>query len=143
MILYLDSSALVKLYVAEPHSTLVREAVRDAALCCSHLIAYAEVRAALARALRLGRETAAGLQLHKQEFDRAWSCLDVVLPDAALVRRAGELAEQCGLRGYDSVHLAAAESVAGRLGPTVEFVLAVFDVELAAGARTLGLRVLE
>lgn len=111
MILYLDSSALVKLYVAEPGSETVRAAAGRAALCCTHLIAYAEVRAALARALRLGRETTAGLARHKAEFDRAWARFDVILPHVALVRRAGDLAEQYALRGYDSVHLAAAESV--------------------------------
>ncbi len=143
MILYLDSSALVKLYVAEPHSEEVRDAAQSAALCCSHLIAYAEVRAALAKAHRVGRESTSGLHLHRKEFDEAWSRFDVVLPDAALVRRAGDLAERFALRGYDSVHLAAVEAVANRLGPTVEFVLAAFDVALAAGARKLGLRVLE
>ncbi|MBI5014695.1 MAG: hypothetical protein HZB55_04295 [Deltaproteobacteria bacterium] len=42
MILYLDSSAIVKLYVDEPYAGIVRAAVAEAAACCSPLIAYAE-----------------------------------------------------------------------------------------------------
>lgn len=69
MILYLDSSAIVKLYVAEPHAALVRAAMEEATACCTHLIAYAEVRASLAKAVRQERETLEDFALHKREFD--------------------------------------------------------------------------
>lgn len=49
--LYLDSSALVKLYVADPESTRVRQLVQEAPVCATSAIAYAEIRAAVARRL--------------------------------------------------------------------------------------------
>lgn len=53
MILYLDTSALVKLYVQEAHSDKVRAAATSAAAINTHVIAYAEACATFAR---LGRE---------------------------------------------------------------------------------------
>jgi predicted nucleic acid-binding protein len=58
-----------------------------------------------------------------------------------LVRRAGDLAERFGLRGYDSVHLAAAEAVWREL-PGVEFRVVVFDEKLTAAARAMGIPVI-
>ena len=51
----------------------------------------------------------------------------------ALARRAGDLAEQHGLRGYDAVHLASAEAVAD---PDTVFVAA--DARLLDAAGALG-----
>jgi predicted nucleic acid-binding protein len=39
MIRYLDTSALLKLYVAEPEAQRVRESVSTTAFACMHLIA--------------------------------------------------------------------------------------------------------
>lgn len=139
MILYLDSSALVKLFVQEEGSQEVLDAVGRARDCYTHLIAYAEVRVALARAVRMGRATPDQLELHKSELVEIWQALGVVIPDEALIRQAGDLAERFALRGYDSVHLAAAHALAGRLGPAAEFVFAAFDGALLMAARSLGL----
>ena len=54
MILYLDATALIKLYVAEPGSGPLRQAVKNAAAVYSVDINYLEVRAAFAEAARLG-----------------------------------------------------------------------------------------
>ena len=48
MILYLDTSAFLKLYLEESRSDAVRGLVARAAAIYTHLIAYAEMRAALA-----------------------------------------------------------------------------------------------
>jgi predicted nucleic acid-binding protein len=44
-------------------------------------------------------------------FDSLFEGIDLVELDDALARRAGELAEVRQLRGYDAVHLAAADRV--------------------------------
>jgi predicted nucleic acid-binding protein len=139
MILYLDSSALVKLYIAEPGSDLVSASIAEATATYTHLIAYVEVRAAFAKALRVGLETAEGLVGHKREFETTWQQLDVVLPDETTVRRAGDLAEQFGLRGYDSVHLSAAESIWRQTDPGADFRFCAFDRALTDAARSIGL----
>ena len=56
MILYLDTSALVKLYVEEPLSQELTVAVAEAV--ATSLIAYTESRAAFARARREARLSA-------------------------------------------------------------------------------------
>jgi predicted nucleic acid-binding protein len=52
VILYLDTSALVKIYVEETKSTVVRENVQHAEGLATSRIAYAEARAAFARRRR-------------------------------------------------------------------------------------------
>jgi hypothetical protein len=58
----------------------------------------------------------------------------------ASIRRAGNLAQQFGLRGYDSVQLAAAELTQTVLRAPVTF--ASFDNNLNDAARTNGLNLL-
>jgi predicted nucleic acid-binding protein len=72
-------------------------------------LVYPEGRAALAQAHRLGRLTARQLRAVVTEFDSRYEEFDLVEVDDALARHAGQLAEARGLRGYDAVHLAAAD----------------------------------
>jgi uncharacterized protein len=139
VILYLDSSALVKLYVAEPESEQVRKLIGHAEATCTHLLAYAEICAAFGRAHRMGRAPAEALPVLLQDFERDWDNMDIVGVNAALVRRAGQLAVNFGLRGYDSVHLAAAETLAREVGSPNQFRFIAFDTALAAAGATLGL----
>jgi predicted nucleic acid-binding protein len=48
MVLYLDTSSLVKLYVEEKHSPEVAALVRSSEVTATCLVAYAEARAAFA-----------------------------------------------------------------------------------------------
>lgn len=54
MICYLDTSALVKLYVHEQGSETVRKLVDAASVVATSKVAYPEARAALARGFREG-----------------------------------------------------------------------------------------
>jgi len=56
--LYLDTSSLVKLYVTEADSEVVRRLVGDANVVATSVVAYPETRAALARLRREGVLTA-------------------------------------------------------------------------------------
>jgi uncharacterized protein len=142
VILYLDSSALLKLYLDEPGSETLANAFSAAHSAASHLIAYAEVRAGLTKALVMNRLDDATLAEYRRQFERHWAAFEVVMVDEALARRAGDLAEHYRLRGYDSVHLAAAEAVLRVAGATAPFRFAVFDSGLATAARGLGIPVL-
>jgi predicted nucleic acid-binding protein len=95
LILYLDTSALVKLYA-------------EAEAVATSVVAYAEVRAALARKLREG---AFSFEEHREAveaLDEDWKALDTPEATDDLVRRAGGLAEEHALRGFDAIHLASA-----------------------------------
>jgi predicted nucleic acid-binding protein len=136
VILYLDTSAFIKLYVDEAGSTLVRSRVKTAKAVCAHSITYVELRAGLARTQRMARLTREDLSNAVRRLEQDWRALHVVGVDQRLIRRAGNLAEIHGLRAYDSVHLAAAERIHRELWPEVSFGFAVFDGDLkeAAGA---------
>jgi predicted nucleic acid-binding protein len=60
--------------------------------------------------LRVGRLSAAGHRRALKDFESLQGELSLIGVDAALARRAGHLAEEFALRGYDAVHLASALS---------------------------------
>jgi uncharacterized protein len=111
VIAYFDTSAVVPLLVAEPGSARAASLWDGADRIVSVRLIYPEARAALAQAERLGRLTARHLRDAVTEFDSLFEEIDLVEVDDALARRAGELAEARRLRGYDAVHLAAADRV--------------------------------
>jgi predicted nucleic acid-binding protein len=111
VIAYLDTSAVVPLVIAEPGSARAASLWDGADRVVSVRLIYPETRAALAQAERLGRLTARQLRDAVTAFDSLCEEIDLVEVDDALARRAGELAEVRRLRGYDAVHLAAADRV--------------------------------
>jgi uncharacterized protein len=114
--LYLDTSSLVKLYVAEAGSEMVRALVREAAIVATSGIAYPETRAALAQCRREGLIRPRAFVATKRAFEEDWARYLLIEVTAPLCRRAGDLAERYRLRGYDSVHLASFIEVARGAG---------------------------
>lgn len=57
MIVYLDTSAFLKLYLEEEGSSPTRELVDAAIAVCAHIITYTEMCAAFAQAVRMQRLT--------------------------------------------------------------------------------------
>ena len=92
--LYLDTSSLIKLYVAEAGVDLVLALLDKAAVVATSVVAYAETRAALARLRREGRLSAPDFSSAKRDFERDWPAyltLDGRLnrADRALTRAIG------------------------------------------------------
>jgi predicted nucleic acid-binding protein len=141
LILYVDTSAFLKLYLQEMGSDLVRESVDRATAVFTHLITYAEMQASLTRAVQQRRLTQSDLSHQAECFESDWKMLHVVQVTEPLVRRAGALARDHQLRGYDSVQLAAAEKVFNELPAETNFSFMVFDKELQAAARSLGMTI--
>ena len=141
MILYLDTSAYVRVYVREAGHDQMWSATQGASEIATHLVTYAEMRAALARMQRMGRLIAEEAASIKATFEQDWDKTLKISPTEAMMRRAGDLAERFGLRGYDSVHLAAAESL--RVGQGADLLrFASFDERLNQSATELGLPLL-
>ena len=107
MILYLDTSSLVKLYVDEPGSADVRQLVEQADIVAASVVAYPEARAALARRRREGSLTVAGHRRTRVALDGDWPHVLALDVSGPLARIAGDLADRHRLRGLDAVHLAA------------------------------------
>jgi predicted nucleic acid-binding protein len=133
VILYLDTSAVVKLYIGESGTDVVATAVDRAAAVTTVRVTYAEARAAFARHRRAGGLAPAELRRVVRQFDEEWGQYSIVEVTDVLVRRAGALAERHKLRGYDAVQLAAAVDVRLAGGAAVAF--ASFDARLSQAAR--------
>lgn len=115
MVVYLDTSALVKLYVAEEDSReMVRRAVEESERIATSTVAYAEARAGLARKQREGIFTVEELRRAVSDLDDDWPTYERLNVSGPVSYLAGELAERYALRGYDSVHLASAVRLSER-----------------------------
>ena len=100
----------------------------------SSILAYPEGRAALAAARRLDRLGAVEHRRALADFEALYGDLATVGVDHELAVRAGQFAEDLGLRGYDSVHLATALE----LGDD-EVVMVTWDRDLVRAAEEVGL----
>ena len=137
MMLYLDSSALVKRYIAEPGTSEVALAIAEARVVGTSIISRAETAAALAKAIRAGTLTREAAASALQVFRSEWSTLVRIQATEMLIARADALAWELGLRGYDAVHLASALLWKDGMGQEVTVV--TFDQQLWAGAERRGL----
>jgi hypothetical protein len=127
-LLYLDSSALVKLVLPEAESASLLESLAEWPVCVTSELASVEVIRATRRATadpvveQRALAVMAGLHLLKIEDD--------------ILRQAARL-EPRTLRSIDAIHLASALSLGEDLGAMV-----VYDSALAAAAIKSGLRVM-
>ncbi len=72
IILYLDTSALVKVYVEESYSDTVISAIAQADTVATHVISYVEAHAAFARLHRERIFTNEQFERVKREFVEDW-----------------------------------------------------------------------
>jgi uncharacterized protein len=139
--LYLDTSALVKLYLAEPDHDAVVSAIREALGVTTSVVAYAEARAAFARRLRETTLTSDEYAEVVAAFNAGWRDLDRIPVSDEVAYSAGELAERYALRGFDAIHLASARWLQDdvdnlhfmafdeRLTQAARLVMPVYDIE--------------
>ena len=104
MLAYVDTSALVKLVVAEPASTALRHALHGADLVASALV-RTELRRAAAR--HPDRRV-------DQRVTELLGALALVAVDSGVLDRAGTLTP-ASLRSLDALHVATALSLGARL----------------------------
>jgi predicted nucleic acid-binding protein len=136
LIVYFDTSAVLPLVIDEPASQIASRLWDEADRVVSSRLTYPEGRAALAMALRIGRIDDQELRVAVDVFEILHRQLDIVEVTEELVRSAGGMAEQFGLRGYEAVHLASVQEIADQ-----DMVLAAGDLSLLAAAQTLGIAV--
>jgi predicted nucleic acid-binding protein len=126
--LYLDASALLKLYFDEPESPLAEEIVSADREWITARHTQVEVRRNLAREL-----TGDDLRAARTQFDRDLQAMFVVELTPEVCEAAAEIAEVTGARTLDALHLGAARVVGGGSVPSV-----TFDLRQAQVARSLG-----
>jgi predicted nucleic acid-binding protein len=123
---YLDTSAFLKLIVAERES----EALRRFLVRWPERASASLLRTETVRALRR-----AGYDSHVGPARRLLKTIRLIRLDEPLLDRAGEL-DPREMRSLDAIHLGAALSVGSDLG-----VLVTYDEHLAVAARNSGISV--
>jgi hypothetical protein len=91
MILYLDTSALVKLYVKEPGSKAVRVLLERAHVVSTSRVTYVEMRAGLARKLRQGELREEEYRHILSDFEKDWKNYFVIEVSEGVAQWGGEL----------------------------------------------------
>ena len=132
MTTYVDSSALLKNYFAEPDSSLAERLLDSDSVLVTSWVTFVEVRRNLARVLR-GTE----LREAKDQFAADMESMALVAVDESVCRAAAQIGEQLGVRSLDAIQLASAQRLAI---PSLPFV--TFDLRQAQAARSLGFAVL-
>ena len=144
-VFYLDSSALVKRYIAEQGSSWIVDLCLPAhnTMIATERITKAEVASAMARKYRNSDLTQPNYQIALQDlthhFDHEYILVEI---DEAVVNLAVELTTRQKLRGYDAIQLAAALSINTPLTqanfPPITFIAA--DENLLQAADSEGLK---
>jgi predicted nucleic acid-binding protein len=106
--LYLDSSALMKRYVAEKGSGALNARFERGEHIYTSVLSFGEIHAALAQAYRLKRLTAEGLRLSRDAFLNDWLIgLSAIEVNVQTMTALPGLVENYLLRAADAIHLSA------------------------------------
>ena len=135
MILYLESSALVKRYIQEKGSQDVNTWIEAADMVVTGLISRVEVAAAIARAGRMKLITPDESLAALRQLRSEWESFHRLPITENTVARGDSLAVAHDLRGYDATHLACALIWQETLGMPVT--LASFDSQLIEAAKAV------
>ncbi len=134
MLLFLDSSAVVKVYLAEPHSDDVMKAIERANDIFVSTLALSEATYAIARREQENSITqTVSQQAYKNLLDE-WESLIRIPVNNDVAKEAAMLARHKHLKGADAVQLASV-ALLSRERKNVQFL--TFDGGLLAIARTV------
>ncbi|MEM7091959.1 MAG: type II toxin-antitoxin system VapC family toxin [Actinomycetota bacterium] len=131
MVLYVDTSALLKRYVSERDSDVAISLMSSDPVLATSRVTEVEARRNLARLL-----SGDDAQNAKRRLLDDLDAFALVAVDATTCSEAARVAEQTGCRSLDAIHVASAL----RAGETTTVL--TFDVRQAQAARSMGLRVI-
>jgi len=114
MICYFDTSALIKLYVEEAGSKQVKDYAQKSLLVATSRVAYAEARAAFARAWREDVLEASNYREAVSYFKEEWPTYFALDVSDSVLQRLDTIIEKYPLRGFDALHLASAMTLSKR-----------------------------
>jgi predicted nucleic acid-binding protein len=140
MILYLDTSALLKKYFRETGSDDVIARWKDATGIVTSSVAYAEALASIHRKKRDVKFNIDIFQNIIHLFRRDWNSLIRVEVTDELNDWIDKMVSHYPLRGFDAIHLASALIVHDRLPE--KFLFACYDNNLLQAAQSAGLQTL-
>ena len=138
MILYLGASSLIKLYIEEVYSDVVREWVEQAEIIATCRVSFTEIISAIDIRLRNNDMSKKDYELVTKRFTEDWGSFSTVDFD---VFETGRLIRKYGLRRLDAIHLSAAKLIKNGRGD-IHLYFSSASIELCRAAVTEGLRAL-
>lgn len=139
MIIYLDTSVLLKQYIQEAGSEDVIKLLGAAKSNGTNLLTFVEIASAVARAVRMKLIPPNEAELTWKDFLVDWELLVRLDVSGAITKRAAALAWEHGLRGYDAIHFASALAWQDSIDTPVT--LATYDRDLWMAAQRAGMEV--
>ena len=138
MIVYAESSAILAWLLGEPSQSRVLAELRSATRVVSSSLTSVECARALARALALGRISAANELAALRLLDVAESSWDVHDLSELIMRKARARFPLEPIRTLDALHIATAQVFSEALG---QLSMLSFDARVRGNARALGMSV--
>jgi predicted nucleic acid-binding protein len=137
MILYLDTSALLKRYFKEPYTNELLSKWQEANQIITSSVAYAETMASLYRKKREVDLRSNVFNKLVNSFHLDWETFIRVEVNEDLNETIHRVVAKYPLRGFDAIHLASAIITHARINEA--FLFACFDQKLTNGAQMEGL----
>lgn len=137
MMLYVDSSALVKKYVREPGSDRVHKLLAQSGMTVTAKQAYPELLAGLNRKRREQGITEKAYREALADFESDWLALLIIEFQDELLPLIKQLTTKHALKGADSVHLASALWIQKATREKVSFIASDLQLLRAAKAEKL------
>jgi len=139
MILYLDTSALVKRYIREVGTDEVMALLESAGSVGSASLTKVEMAAAFEKTVRQGWVKRKIAMQAWHDFLGHWSSFTRLNASSGTVERASSLAWEYSLRGYDAMHLAC--TLLWKETLETQITMATFDRDLWQASNKAGLAV--
>lgn len=143
MILYLDTSALIKVYIDESGSDLVASWLARTEETATSVVAYAEAYSAFRRAFRMEKRLGEKeLKETLQRFEEDWKEGGYTLAGVShlVLEKAREVILRHDLKGFDGIHLGTALLLNEHLE---EAIFGAFDKKLLQAAEREGLAIIQ
>ncbi len=137
MILYLGATSLIKLYVEEDYSDIVREWVDQAEIVITCRVAYTQIMAAIDSRFRKGDIAPEDRDLLLASFSNDWGNFVTVNFDEY---ETGRLINKYGLKRMAAIHLSAAKVVKNKIGD-IPLTFSSVNLTLDKAAESEGLRI--
>jgi len=137
MILYLDTSALVKKYLEEVGSKDIISLWKESMAIATSSITYAETMASFHRKKREANLNETIINATIDSFQKDWESFVRVEVNNSLNEIINKIVALYPLRGFDAIHLASALIIHTRVPQT--FLFACYDQRLIMAANSEGL----
>src|ERR1019366_8479834 len=121
MIVFMDTSALLKLYVPEEESDDIDAMVNSNAEIVVSSVAYVEIHSAMGRRRREGSLKINEMDKLLGDFETHWFEFGKVPLDDVILKRAGTLCLKHPIRALDAIQLASALHVRNQLEEPIVF----------------------